>query len=38
MHVLLTGGADYIGSHMAFALRQVGDTPVVPDNVSQGLA
>ncbi len=32
MNVLLTGGAGYIGSHMAVALAQAGHLPVVFDN------
>ena len=32
MNVLLTGGAGYIGSHMAVALAQAGHRPVVLDN------
>ncbi len=36
MNILLTGGAGYIGSHTAYALKQVGFTPVVLDNLSQG--
>jgi UDP-glucose 4-epimerase len=32
MNVLLTGGAGYIGSHMAVALAQTGHQPVVLDN------
>lgn len=32
MNVLLTGGAGYIGSHMAVALAQAGHLPVVLDN------
>ena len=32
MNVLLTGGAGYIGSHMAVALAQAGHQPVVLDN------
>ena len=34
--VLVTGGAGYIGSHTAKALRQAGITPVVYDNFSNG--
>src|SRR4051794_30171407 len=36
MNILLTGGAGYIGSHTALALRQAGYTPVVLDNLSHG--
>lgn len=32
MNVLLTGGAGYIGSHMAVALAKAGHSPVVLDN------
>jgi UDP-glucose 4-epimerase/UDP-arabinose 4-epimerase len=34
--VLITGGAGYIGSHTAKALREAGLTPVVFDNLSSG--
>lgn len=36
MAVLVTGGAGYIGSHMALALLDAGETPVVLDNLSTG--
>lgn len=36
MHVLVTGGAGYIGSHAALALRSAGLVPVVFDNLSKG--
>lgn len=35
-HVLVTGGAGYIGSHVCKALSQEGFTPVVYDNLSRG--
>mgnify|MGYP000716420927 FL=1 len=35
-HVLVTGGAGYIGSHACKALAQAGFTPVVYDNLSTG--
>jgi UDP-glucose 4-epimerase len=35
-HVLVVGGAGYIGSHMVKRLRRAGYTPVVLDNLSQG--
>src|SRR3979411_1049911 len=35
-HVLVTGGAGYIGSHTCKALRQAGFVPVVYDNLSRG--
>jgi UDP-arabinose 4-epimerase len=38
MHVLVTGGAGYIGSHTAKLLRSRGLTPVVLDNLSTGHA
>ena len=38
MNILVTGGAGYIGSHTALALRQAGYTPVVLDNLSHGHA
>lgn len=37
MAVLITGGAGYIGSHMAFALLDQGDEVVVLDNLSTGV-
>ena len=33
-HILLTGGAGYIGSHVAVALAEQGYTPVIVDNFS----
>jgi UDP-glucose 4-epimerase len=36
-HVLVTGGAGYIGSHMTLALLAAGERPVVIDNLSTGL-
>ena len=36
MHVLVTGGAGYIGSHVCKALKQDGFTPVTLDNFSTG--
>jgi UDP-glucose 4-epimerase len=38
MHVLVTGGAGYIGSHACKALRAAGYTPVTYDNLSTGWA
>ena len=35
-HVLVTGGAGYIGSHIAKALSQSGYIPVTVDNLSSG--
>ena len=35
-HVLVTGGAGYIGSHTCQALARAGYTPVVFDNFSTG--
>ena len=35
-HVLVTGGAGYIGSLVALALREAGHAPVVIDNLSTG--
>ncbi len=35
-HVLVTGGAGYIGSHVALALRRAGRPAVVLDNLSTG--
>ena len=37
MAVLITGGAGYIGSHMAHALVDAGETVVVLDNLSTGV-
>ena len=37
MTVLVTGGAGYIGSHMAYALADAGEKAVVLDNLSTGL-
>ena len=36
MNVLVTGGAGYVGSHAASALRVAGFTPVTYDNLSRG--
>jgi UDP-arabinose 4-epimerase len=36
MHVLVTGGAGYIGSHTCKALAAAGFTPVTYDNLSEG--
>lgn len=38
MSVLVTGGAGYIGSHMALELVDAGDPVVVLDNLSTGVA
>ena len=38
MSVLVTGGAGYIGSHMALELVDAGEPVVVLDNLSTGLA
>ena len=38
MSVLVTGGAGYIGSHMALELLDAGERVVVLDNLSTGLA
>ena len=35
-HVLVVGGAGYIGSHMVKRVRRAGYAPVVLDNLSQG--
>ena len=35
-HVLVTGGAGYIGSHACKALKAAGFTPVTYDNLSTG--
>ena len=37
-HVLVTGGAGYIGSHACKALRAAGHVPVCVDNLSTGFA
>lgn len=37
MSVLVTGGAGYIGSHMAYELLGAGERVVVLDNLSTGL-
>ena len=37
MGTLITGGAGYIGSHMALALIDAGEEVVVVDNLSTGL-
>lgn len=36
MKILVTGGAGYIGSHVAKALAEAGHTPVVFDNLEMG--
>lgn len=36
VHILVTGGAGYIGSHACKALKQAGFTPVVYDNLVTG--
>ena len=36
MTVLVTGGAEYIGSHMVHALVESGESVVVLDNLSTG--
>jgi UDP-arabinose 4-epimerase len=36
MHVLVTGGAGYVGSHACKALSRAGFTPVVYDDLSKG--
>ena len=36
MKVLITGGAGFIGSHLAAHLRAAGDEPVALDNLSVG--
>lgn len=38
MSVLVTGGAGYIGGHMALALADAGEKTVVVDNLSTGFA
>lgn len=35
-HILVTGGAGFIGSHTCLALNQAGFTPVTFDNLSRG--
>lgn len=35
-YILITGGAGYIGSHVAHALAQSGYTPIILDDLSQG--
>jgi UDP-glucose 4-epimerase len=35
-HILVTGGAGYIGSHACKALQQVGFVPVTFDNLVTG--
>lgn len=35
-HILVTGGAGYIGSHACKALRQAGYTPICYDNLAYG--
>lgn len=35
-HILVSGGAGYIGSHTCYSLRQAGFTPVVLDDLSAG--
>ena len=37
-HVLVTGGAGYIGAHACKALARAGFTPVAFDNLSTGWA
>ena len=36
-HILVTGGAGYIGSHMTLALLAAGERPLVIDDLSTGL-
>jgi len=36
-HILVTGGAGYIGSHMTLALLAAGERPLVIDDLSAGL-
>jgi len=36
VRVLLTGGAGYVGSHVALALAEAGHEPVIYDNLSTG--
>jgi UDP-glucose 4-epimerase len=38
MTILVTGGAGYIGGHMALALVDAGEKPIVVDNLSTGYA
>ena len=38
MSVLVTGGAGYIGSHMALGLLDAGERTFVLDNLSTGVA
>jgi nucleoside-diphosphate-sugar epimerase len=38
MSVLVTGGAGYIGGHMALALTDAGEKTIVVDNLSTGFA
>ncbi len=38
MSVLVTGGAGYIGGHMALGLLDAGETVIVLDNLSTGFA
>jgi UDP-glucose-4-epimerase GalE len=38
LHLLVTGGAGYIGSHTLIALREAGHTAVVADDLSAGQA
>jgi UDP-glucose 4-epimerase len=37
-HILVVGGAGYIGSHMVLALNDAGYSPVVFDNLSRGFS
>ena len=37
-HVLVTGGAGFIGSHLAYALNDAGERIVVIDDLSNGAA
>ena len=36
MRILLTGGAGYVGSHVAMVLAEAGHQPVIYDNLSTG--
>ena len=36
-HILVTGGAGYIGSHMTLGLLAAGERPLVVDDLSTGL-